>query len=132
MLDNIGLMQGLNGKMAWLNQRQSVLATNIANSDTPNYRPHDLEKVDFGVVMSAAQNKPRIAQVTTGDAHISGRKLDEADNRESRHVYESAPAENSVILEEQLFKAQETQADYQLMTNLYRKNIGMIKFIVSK
>ncbi len=132
MLDNIGLMQGLNGKMAWLNQRQTVVAGNIANADTPNFRPSDVEEIDFGTVMSNAQNKPRIGQVTTSGAHISGRQLEEADNRESRNVYETAPAENSVILEEQLFKAQETQADYQLMTNLYKKNIGMIKFVVGK
>ena len=132
MLENIGLMKGLGGKMAWLNQRQTVISTNIANADTPQFRPSDLTEVNFGDVMRAARNKPMIGQVKTDAQHIAGRGLEEADNRESRVVYETAPAENSVVLEEQLIKAQSTQADYNLMTNLYKKNIGMIKFVVSK
>jgi flagellar basal-body rod protein FlgB len=131
MLENIGLMKGIGGKMAWLNQRQTVISTNIANADTPNYRPSDLTDVDFGDVMRAAKNKPMIGQVKTNSQHITGRGVQDPENRESRNVYETAPAENSVVLEEQLIKSQATQADYNLMTNLYRKNIGMIKSVVA-
>lgn len=132
MLENIGLMKGIGGKMNWLNQRNTVISENIANADTPQYRPSDLQKIDFGSVMNAAQNRPRIHQVSTNAAHIGANpKVGESEARASKDVYEIAPAENSVILEEQLFKAQETMADYNMMTNLYRKNVGMIKMVVA-
>lgn len=36
---------GLMGRrMAWLTQRQMVLSQNIANADTPGYKPKDLRK----------------------------------------------------------------------------------------
>lgn len=133
MLDNIGLMKGIGGKMNYLNQRQTVIATNVSNSDTPGYKPHDLEKVDFERVMTAVRNRPSIGQVTTSANHIGADKqVGEADNRQSRQVYESAPVGNAVVIEEQMLKAQATQADFSLMTNLYRKNVGMIKFIVAQ
>ena len=132
MLENIGLMTGIGGKMNWLNQRNTVLSTNIANADTPGFRPNDLEKVDFGSVLEASRSRPRISQTKTDGAHIGGQfKVGEADARKVRDVYEAAPAENSVVLEEQLFKAQETMADYNMATNLYRKNVGMIKMVIT-
>lgn len=134
MLDNIGVLQGISGKMGWLSQRQAVIAQNVANADTPDYLPHDLEKVDFGAVMAKARNKPRVQQAVTDNAHLNGgRKIGDADEKGQRTVYEAAPdGENAVVLEEQLFKAQKTSADYTLMTNLYRKNIGMIKIAIGK
>lgn len=133
MLENIGLMKGIGGKMNWLNQRQGVLSQNIANADTPNYRPKDLEKVDFGSVMSKISNRPHLQKATTNASHIgTNSEVGEADVRKSRTVYEAAPAENSVILEEQLIKAQKTNADYSLITNLYRKNVGMIRMVVAQ
>jgi len=133
MLDNIGLMKGIGGKMNYLNQSQVVTSENIANADTPNYVPRKLDAVDFGSVMKSIQNRPSIGQATTNPNHIGGQKqIGEADSRDARKVYEASPDGNAVIIEEQLLKAGQTQADYNLITNLYRKNVGMIKFIVAQ
>lgn len=132
MLENIGIMQGIGAKMNYLNQRQGVLSQNIANADTPNYRPYDLEKVDFSQVMGAAANRPRINKATTNSGHIGANpELGQADNRKSKMVYEAAPGENAVVIEEQLLKAGKTQADYNLITNLYKKNVGMLQLAVT-
>ena len=39
---------------------------------------------------------------------------------------------NAVVLEEELMKAAETAADYQLTTNLYRKHVAMIRTALGK
>ena len=134
MLDNIGLLKGITGKMGWLSHRQVLVAQNVANSDTPGYIPSDLKKVDFGAVMGAAQNKPMIKQVTTNDGHIGhGVKGPSIEAREQRSVYEAAPdGENAVDLEEQLFKSQSIALDYSLMANLYRKNMNMMRIAIGK
>jgi flagellar basal-body rod protein FlgB len=37
-LQNIPLIKAMGAKMMYLEKRQAVLAQNIANADTPNYR----------------------------------------------------------------------------------------------
>ncbi|MBM3511367.1 MAG: hypothetical protein FJX61_14700 [Alphaproteobacteria bacterium] len=46
-LQKVPILSMLTKKMSWLNERQRVLAQNIANADTPGYRPSDLKNVDF-------------------------------------------------------------------------------------
>ncbi|HEY2685270.1 MAG TPA: flagellar basal body rod protein FlgB [Steroidobacteraceae bacterium] len=48
-------------------QRLGVLATNIANADTPNYKARD---IDFSEVLSRSNDAPLALNVTQG-AHIS-------------------------------------------------------------
>ncbi len=125
---NIGLFKGLVAKMDYLDQRQRVLAQNIANADTPDYQPHDLVPVDFSKVLHEVDGKVRIHQETTHARHmVAGGELRDPENREKKHVYEVAPAKNAVIIEEQMIAAARTTMDYNLMTNLYQKNVNMIR-----
>ncbi len=41
------LFKLISARMSWLAQRQVVLGQNLANADTPNYRPKDLREADF-------------------------------------------------------------------------------------
>ena len=45
--NKMSLFGMVKSKLAWLGQRQEVLAQNIANSDTPKYRASDLKPYDF-------------------------------------------------------------------------------------
>ena len=45
-INDLPVLSALRTKMQWHQERQRVLAENISNSDTPNFRPRDLE---FGV-----------------------------------------------------------------------------------
>ena len=134
MLTNIGVLQGVSSKMNWLGQRQSVIAQNVANADTPKYLPRDLKEADFGAVMKNIQNKPTMRQAVTDEKHLVATGGNgKYDSMKQRTVYEAAPdGGNAVILEEQLFKSQKTTSDYTLMTNLYRKNINMLKIAIGK
>jgi len=46
-LNKIPVFAAITKRMHWLNQRQKVLADNIANSDTPGYAPKDLKEINF-------------------------------------------------------------------------------------
>lgn len=119
--------------MDWLNHRQTLIAQNVANADTPNYLPSDLKEVDFGTLMGRTNNKPTIHKVTTDEQHIGrGETVASGKSQGQRTVYEEAPSDNAVDLEEQLYKAQQTASDYQMMVNLYRKNINMVKIAIGK
>ncbi|MEO3429462.1 flagellar basal body rod protein FlgB [Pelagibius sp. CAU 1746] len=119
---------GLLGKrMEWLGQRQKVLAQNIANADTPDYVPHDLKPQDFRRMVER-NYQPTMKPDATQAGHIQTSSL-KADGRgvEQKQRYETAPSGNAVILEEQLINVAQTQADYNAITNLYKKQVSMLK-----
>lgn len=118
----------MTAKMNYLDQRQRVISQNVANADTPGYLPHDLTKVDFGAAMEEVTGRNVIRPETTNPMHIGGGgDIDNPKNREQKFSYEVAPVGNAVILEEQMVNAARTTMDYNLMTTLYQKNVGMIR-----
>ncbi|MCK5445027.1 MAG: flagellar basal body rod protein FlgB [Rhodospirillaceae bacterium] len=130
-LDKLTLFGMMKGKMRWLNQRQEVLAQNIANADTPNYRPRDIKAFDFKDMVQAPQNRLNMNATTAG--HLPGRvqRNGVADEVIGRS-YETSPDGNAVVLEEQMGKIGETQLGHRLITELYRKQISMFKTAIGK
>lgn len=129
--ENIGLFKAIGSKMDFLNQRQRIIAQNISNSDTPDYKPQDLVPVDFDEVLKDVTKTNGVKNVrlqTTQPGHTPNPgEVAPADARKQKHTYEVAPAGNAVVMEEQLIKSQGNIMDYNLMTNLYQKNVSMIK-----
>ena len=71
---------------------------------------------------------PTMKPEATQAGHIQTSSLN-ADNRgvEQKQRYETAPSGNAVVLEEQLINVAQTQADYNAITNLYKKQVSMLK-----
>lgn len=127
---NIGLFKALGAKMDYLNQRQTIISQNVANADTPGYRPMDLKEVDFGTVLKGVTKSGRggVQMVSTNAMHVGGSdEVAQAKEGKQKKVYEVSPDGNAVIMEEQMLKSGQTVMDYNLMTSLYQKNISMIK-----
>ena len=134
---NLALMKGLTAKMGYLNKRQSVITGNIANADTPGYRPQDVKQPKFDQVLQRVENTAgrksgqSLAMAATSPSHMvhKGQTLSGADLRstDQRAVYEVSPSGNAVVMEEQMIASQKTVMDYNLMTSIYQKNIQMIK-----
>ena len=127
-IDNIALFQGLGAKMDYLGQRQRIIAQNIANTDTPGYEPKDLKPVDFGrVLKSVTDRNDKVTMEATDANHMPPDRKISTRSDEQDKTYETAPAGNAVIMEEQLLHANQTVMDYTLMTNVLRKNVGLIQ-----
>jgi len=133
MLEQIALLNGLTQKMNFLQTRQRILSQNISNADNPGYAAMDLKKPDFAKTlgMSAVTgvgSGQAISMTTTSPLHSSHIQLlgrAEAGER-IRQPYEITKTKNSVNLEEQVMSASQTASDYQLVTNIYNKNIDMM------
>ena len=130
---DIGLFQALGAKMDYLNQRQSVIAQNIANADTPGYRPQDLTEVDFSSMLGASaqtggQDLPSVTLSATNGQHLgaAGQSVN-IKTHNQRETYEVAPSGNAVVIEEQLINAGQNVMDYNLMLNVYQKQVGLIR-----
>jgi flagellar basal-body rod protein FlgB len=124
------LFKLMSARLAWLGEREVVLGQNLANADTPGYRPRDLRPADFARLAerSAAQSG-RVEIARTDPAHlgVGVRARIGLASRAAESVYETTPNGNAVILEEQMAKVSQTALDHQLTSNLYRKYLGMMR-----
>jgi len=126
-LRKIPLFDMMARRLAWLGQRQQVLATNIANADTPEYKPRDVKPLDFAV-MARGQMGPLQPTVTNPKHLVSATARPEtAGKQKSKDPVETTISGNAVTLEEELMKANQNATDYELTTNLYRKHLAMFR-----
>ena len=130
MEKNGGIIGLIAKRMEWLNHRQTLVARNIANADTPNFVPQDLKESSFSNVLRGQNAKPA-TPARTHEAHFgpttgSGevRPSDRAD------LYEVAPSGNAVVLEQELMKMNEVQSQHSLMVNLYKKHLQFVRMVV--
>lgn len=138
-LKNITLFKSLDQKMTWLNERQKVLAQNIANANTPGYVSQDLKKVSFQSHLNnssqSGSGQTGIAMKTSNSRHMTGLGSSSASfqiRQETSEYLETTPDGNTVDLERELTKMAEVQMEYTLATNLYRKHVGMLKTALGK
>ena len=133
-LNKLTLFGLMKGQLGWLGRRQEVLAQNIANSDTPNYKPSDLQAFNFPDMVKRQQMQQDRGLTTTSATHFAGARTLTSPFAEVQDVapFETAPNGNAVVLEEQMAKLGETQIQHRLTTELYRKHINMIKTAIGK
>jgi len=124
-------LAALRTRMQWHQQRQRVLAENIANSDTPNFKPRDLEEPKFTPAGSptGASGALTLARTDPGHMTLPG-GTDTFDGRKT--FYETRPAGNSVSMEDEMMKVAANQMDYQAATSLYSKSLGLLMVAIGK
>ena len=126
-LSSMGLFRMARQKMEWAGQRQTVLSQNIANANTPNYRAKDIETVDFA---KGTRSIAAVSMQKTAGSHLQGTYTPptyRVEDERRRDLYEINPDGNQVVLEEQMLKVADNQAQYQLATNIYQKNLQMFR-----
>jgi flagellar basal-body rod protein FlgB len=106
-------------KLAWLDKRQSLLAQNIANADTPGYQARDIAPF----ADSLAQAQDALAPTRTSPLHLAGTEDD------AGFALDRPPARaidgNSVQLDVELTKVADTNASQELVSDLYSKYLSL-------
>ena len=130
-VSDIPILAMLRTRMAWHQERQRVLANNVANADTPKFKPRDLVPPDIGRTAPAAGP---VALVRTDPMHLgaSGAGGGSPFATDRRGGYEVHPTGNAVSLEEEMMKVAANQMDYQMVTTLYSRGLGLIKTALGK
>jgi flagellar basal-body rod protein FlgB len=128
------LLAGIEARMRNLSDRQNVIAQNIANSETPGYKAREIDEPSFaGLVsgggISIAKPKVQLTGAMKGLGAIQPRGGSLVFDKD---ISETKPDGNNVTLEDQLLKMGQVQADFAAMTNLYRKQISMMKTALGK
>lgn len=136
-LANLSVFGMLRSRMDWLNTRQKVLARNVSNADTPDFRAMDLKQPSFAELMRNSERRgqldDRLGMTKTHGAHIrpggfSSGRAEFGGEEESK--YEVSPTGNTVVLEEEMMKVAETTAQYEIVSTLYRKGMSMMRVAI--
>jgi flagellar basal-body rod protein FlgB len=109
-------------RLHWLDRRQSVLAQNVANADTPGYRPHDL--VPFRRELDGAL---RLSMARTQPGHGAGSAAAAANARRERDVAEVTPDGNAVSLDREAMRIAETDSAHAVAMAVHRSFMGMFR-----
>ncbi len=133
-ITDLPLLGMLKTKMRWHQARQGVLAQNIANADTPGFRPSDLAPMST----QKSPHAPRLAGIAAARTHHSHvqtspmRMQGGAFKSEANKGWEKTPAGNAVVLEEQMIKVSANQFDFQMASTLYSKSLGLLKTAIGR
>lgn len=135
MTQDLTVLNAAIAKMHWNEARQKVISQNIANADTPNYIPQDINSLDFkSLLKSSSSSLPvqgAVHLATTDPMHIGSNGASASASipnaKKEKNPYETSPSGNAVILEEQLLKLNQNATDHKLTTIIYQKNIDMLK-----
>lgn len=105
-------------RLAWADQRQAVLAQNIANASTPGFQPSDLPP--FARTLDSVAS---VAPVRTQPGHLAGTA--DGPLQPVAETDAHGPDGNGVALDAQLTKVADTETTQSLVTSIYKKYLSL-------
>ena len=131
-LNDIPLFAALRGKLTYDTQRQSLLAQNVANADTPDFAPKDLKAFTFDQAMQA-QGAGALRMARTDPGHLQTQPTSSASFTDANAPDSEVRLDgNHVVLEEQMMKVNEAQGDYTAAIGFYQQSLSMLKAAIHK
>ncbi len=126
-ISDIPILSMLRTRMEWHQERQRVLAENVANADTPNYRPRDLAPPNFE---EALAGPAALTLTRTDPEHIAAAGSGSRFAAERNLKYEVRPGGNAVNHEDEMMKVASNQMDFDAVADLYSRSLALIKVAV--
>ena len=124
-LSDVPLFALADRRLAWVGARQSVLAQNIANADTPHYAARDLKP------FAAALSQASVTLERTDPAHLAPPGGSQSFGA-GPDVAELSPDGNSVALDKELVKVADTDAAHELVTTLTQTYMGFVRTAIGR
>lgn len=110
-------------------QNQQVIASNIANADTPGYSPVRLE---FEGELQKAAARPEDGPAKTHNAHfpINGGNIESVQAKLVRTPDKSGIGDgNSVSVDQEMVSLAENQLLYEAAAQILNKKLGLLKYV---
>jgi flagellar basal-body rod protein FlgB len=127
---DLPLLATLKSRLHWHQSRQGVLAENVANANTPNFKPKDLKQPTSAPPGPTASAAP---MSVTNVLHLAGLSpARPGEERAAAKRFEVVPSGNAVNLEDEMLKSAQNQSDFQLAASLYQKSLKMLATAVGK
>lgn len=130
---DLPLVSMLRTRMQWHQARQKLLAENVANADTPGFRPKDLAEPRFSREGTAAGIRGGgLAMNPVDGITLAGVRSGDAPGAKASNRFETKPSGNAVSLEEEMMRVAQNQSDYALAASLYEKSLKMLRTAAGK
>jgi flagellar basal-body rod protein FlgB len=132
-IQSIPLFAMLRSRMGYLDQRQQVIAQNVANASTPGFTPKDLKPFTVQASGTTLALAP-VAQTEPG--HMAGViALDGGQSAQGSSDYKPVNAPdsdttldgNQVVLEDEMLKMSQTRSDYDVAVGIYQKAMSFLQ-----
>lgn len=106
-------------------ERQRVLAENVANANTPGYTARDL---DVDAFHDALRSEMQARRTGGGGINMQSgtREWSTIDSPDSQTTVNG----NSVVLEEQMVRANQTRIEYETALSLYKKSLSLMRMAI--
>jgi len=131
-ISDLPVLSALRTKMQWHQTRQTVLSENVANSDTPKFKPRDLVEPKFNASGARQGSMGTLVMAVTSSGHIAPSGGADRYDVNGRVGFQTRPAGNAVSLEEEMMKVSANQMDYAAVTSLYSKSLQLLKTAIGK
>jgi flagellar basal-body rod protein FlgB len=131
-INDLPVLSALRTKMQWHQERQRVLSENVANSDTPNFKPRDLVEPKLDRTGGVTGSVGALAMMRTSGSHIGTSAGGPTFAQDGKGGFQTRPAGNAVNLEDQMLKVSANQMDYAAATSLYSKSLHLLKTAIGK
>lgn len=140
MIHDLPTIAALKDRMRFLQSRQKLLSQNIANADTPGYKPKDIRQLGIDPASRGSDAARRLASAgstsayglaATNPRHITpGGQGVATEDRGA--TYETRPSGNSVDLENEMLKVSQNQIDFQTAANIYQRSLATLKIAIGR
>lgn len=140
ILGEIPILAAIKQRLHWLSARQEVIAENVANANSPGYTPMTLKPQDFsdlvnkvGGVEKRREQGTALRRTEAQHFNVGGAPGDRSPTaRPADKVFERLPNGNAVMLEQEMIDQAQTQIEYNMLLNLYRKHGAMLRTAMSR
>ncbi|QYX57100.1 FlgB family protein [Roseovarius sp. SCSIO 43702] len=109
--------------------RQSVIAQNIANADTPGYAARDIQP--FGELMGGGIGAPARLRATR-PSHLDATAAASDVRVSERRDVPTDPNGNSVALETEMMTAVQVKRDHDRAIAIYRSSLNILRSAVGR
>lgn len=123
------VMMGLKKDLDYRSMRQDLLTSNLANVDTPGFRPVDIDfSQQLREVLQADESK--LSSTTSG--HISGGEASTSGDPEIvAQETEDGLDGNGVNLDKQMAELSDNSLRYRTSVKIVNKKLALLKYVIN-
>ncbi|MGH1330244.1 MAG: FlgB family protein [Paracoccaceae bacterium] len=128
MLDKMEIFAMARGLISHANARQSAIAQNVANADTPGYRARDVASF-----ADAYRGETGSAMRATRAGHTAhSQNAPGLDLRQIDAPGPSSPNGNTVTLEAEMMKSTQARAEHDRALAIYRSSMNILRASIGR
>lgn len=122
MFDRIETLRMADALLAHSARRQQLVASNVANADTPGYRARDLASFESTFDASPPGNLRMTHQrhLPAGGWGMGGQRMVDAGTQPN-------PNGNTVSLEEEIFRTADTRREFELALAVTQSSLSLLR-----